>query len=67
MADYLTILAGRAHPALAAEIAAYLNITLGSLESWNFPDGEIGVRLEENIRGRDVFIVQPTCLPSTKT
>ena len=63
MYDYLTILSGRAHPALAAEIAAYLNITLGRLECWNFPDGEIGVRLEENIRGRDVFIVQPTSPP----
>jgi ribose-phosphate pyrophosphokinase len=63
MYDYLTILSGKAHPALAGEIAAYLNITLGRLESFNFPDGEIGVRLEENIRGRDVFIVQPTCPP----
>lgn len=63
MHEYLTIIGGRAHPGLAGEIAAYLGIGLGRVEIWNFPDGEIGIKLEENIRGRDVFIVQPTCPP----
>jgi len=63
MHEYLTIISGRAHPKLAAEIAAYLGIHLGRVDIWNFPDGEIGLKLEENIRGRDVFIVQPTCPP----
>ena len=63
MHEHLTIISGRAHPKLAAEIAAYLGIDLGRVDIWNFPDGEIGLKLEENIRGREVFIVQPTCPP----
>ena len=63
MHEHLTIISGRAHPKLAAEIASYLGIGLGRVDIWNFPDGEIGLKLEENIRGRDVFIVQPTCPP----
>jgi ribose-phosphate pyrophosphokinase len=63
MHEYLTIIGGRAHPKLAGEIATYLGIHLGRVDISNFPDGEIGVKLEENIRGRDVFIVQPTCPP----
>jgi ribose-phosphate pyrophosphokinase len=63
MHEHLTILSGRAHPKLATEIANYLGIGLGRVDIWNFPDGEIGLKLEENIRGRDVFIVQPTCPP----
>ncbi|MSR58359.1 MAG: ribose-phosphate pyrophosphokinase [Planctomycetaceae bacterium] len=63
MHEYLTLISGRAHPKLAGEIAAYLGIELGRVDIWNFPDGEIGIKLEENIRGRDVFIIQPTCPP----
>src|SRR5260370_1718390 len=63
MHEHLTIISGRAHPKLAGEIAAYLGIELGRVDIWNFPDGEIGLKLEENIRARDVFIVQPTCPP----
>jgi ribose-phosphate pyrophosphokinase len=63
MHDHLTIISGRAHPKLAGEIAEYLGIGLGQIDIWNFPDGEIGLKLEQNIRGRDVFIVQPTCTP----
>jgi len=59
----LVVLSGRAHPRLAAEIADYLGIELGRVDAWNFPDGEIGIKLEQNIRGRDVFLVQPTCPP----
>src|SRR6187401_744509 len=63
MHEYLTILSGRAHPRLAGEIADYLGINLGRVDIQNCPDGEIGIKLEENIRGRDVFIIQPTCPP----
>lgn len=63
MYEHLTVLAGRAHPALAGEIADYLGVELGKVEIVNFPDGEISVKLEQNIRGCDVFIVQPTCPP----
>ncbi len=67
MYEHLTVLAGRAHPALAAEIAEYLGVSLGKVSIENFPDGEISVRLDQNIRGRDVFIVQPTCPPVNET
>ena len=60
MYDELCILSGRANPPLAAEIAAYLRVDLGAVELGNFPDGEISVRLDQNVRGRDVFLVQPT-------
>ena len=60
MHDELCILSGRANPKLAAEIATYLGIGLGEVELGNFPDGEISVRLDQNVRGRDVFLVQPT-------
>jgi ribose-phosphate pyrophosphokinase len=60
MHDELCILSGRANPKLAAEIASYLGIGLGAVELGNFPDGEISVRLDQNVRGRDLFLVQPT-------
>ena len=63
MHDELTIISGRAHPALSREIADYLGISLAAVEISDFPDGEISVRLEQNIRGCDVFLVQPTGPP----
>ncbi len=63
MYDHLTILSGRAHPELAAEITDYLGISLAAIEVADFPDGEISVRLEQNIRGCDVFLIQPTGPP----
>ncbi len=63
MHDQLILLSGRSNPKLAAEIAAYLGIELGSVELSNFPDGEISVRLMTNVRGCDVFLVQPTGPP----
>lgn len=63
MYEHLTVLAGRAHPELAGEIAEYLGVGLGKVAIENFPDGEISVRLNQNIRGCDVFIIQPTCPP----
>jgi ribose-phosphate pyrophosphokinase len=63
MNDQMVLLAGRANPKLAAEIAGYLGISLGAVELTNFPDGEISVRLNQNVRGCDVFLVQPTGPP----
>ncbi|MDZ4686250.1 MAG: ribose-phosphate pyrophosphokinase [Planctomycetaceae bacterium] len=60
MYDQMVLLSGRANPALAAEIAAYLGVSLGAIEIGTFPDGETSVRLNQNVRGCDVFLVQPT-------
>jgi ribose-phosphate pyrophosphokinase len=59
----IKIFSGRANPSLAEEIAAYLQLPMGKMNLGNFPDGEISVRIDEDVRGRDVFIVQPTCPP----
>jgi ribose-phosphate pyrophosphokinase len=59
----LKIFSGRAHPALAREICAYLSIPLGELTLYNFSDGEDYCQIDENVRGADVFVVQPTCSP----
>lgn len=62
----LKIFSGSAHRDLAAEIARYLNVPLSDATVATFPDGETFVKINENIRGRDVFIVQPTCPPSNQ-
>jgi len=63
MYERLTILSGRANPQLAGEISDYLGITLGHVDTSNFPDGEISVKLNQNIRGCDVYLVQSTSPP----
>ncbi len=59
----MKVFSGRANIALAEKIARHLDDGLGKVTLDNFPDGEISVRIEEDVRGRDVFIVQPTCPP----
>jgi ribose-phosphate pyrophosphokinase len=59
----MIVFSGRANPPLAAEICKYLDIPLGKTVIRDFSDKEIYVRIEENVRGRDVFVVQPTCFP----
>jgi ribose-phosphate pyrophosphokinase len=59
----LKIFSGRAHPALSQEICAYLGMPLGELTLYNFSDGEDYVQIDENVRGADVFVVQPTSTP----
>ena len=59
----LKIFSGRAHPALAREICDYLGIPLGELTLYNFSDGENYCQIDENVRGADVFVVQPTSSP----
>lgn len=58
------IFSGRAHPELAEKIAGYLNLELGKNEFREFSDGETWVKFSENIRGQDVFIIQPTNSPA---
>lgn len=55
------LLAGRAHPKLATEIAEYLNVPLGKVHLGNFANGEISVKLGESVRGCEVFVIQPHC------
>ncbi len=59
----MVLLTGNAHPELAKEIAKKLGIPLGDVLLQRFPEGEIQLQIRDNIRGKDVFIVQPTCTP----
>ncbi|RMG36831.1 MAG: ribose-phosphate diphosphokinase [Gammaproteobacteria bacterium] len=58
------VFSGNAHPQLSADIADYLSIPLGKAVVGQFSDGEVMVEIEENVRGRDVFVVQPTSEPT---
>ena len=62
----MKIFTGNAHPALARDICDYLNVGLGNASVSSFPDGETYVKINDNIRGRDVFIIQPTCPPTNQ-
>ncbi len=55
---------GSAHPALGKEICTYLGVEPGEICNRRFADGEIFIQIEENVRGQDVFLVQPTCAPA---
>jgi ribose-phosphate pyrophosphokinase len=59
----LKIFSGSAHPQLSGEIADCLGIPLGRSRLRRFPDSEVSFQIDENIRGADVFIIQPTCNP----
>lgn len=65
--DKICIFTGTANPGLATEIAEYTGIPMGEVEIVRFPDGEIFVKYKNNIRGADVFIIQPTCYPPNET
>jgi len=62
--DDLRILSGNANPDLSEAIAADLDVSLSKMEVGRFADGEIWVRIQESIRGTDVFVIQPTCPPT---
>jgi len=62
--DKLAIFSGNAHIALAQDICKYLKVQLSDAFVGRFSEGEIRVKINDNIRGKDVFIVQPTCPPS---
>lgn len=59
----ISIFTGTANPALAEAIAQYLDLPVGKAEVTRFSDGEIFARIQENVRGVDVYVVQPTCAP----
>jgi ribose-phosphate pyrophosphokinase len=62
----LKIFSGNANPALAREICDHLSVPLARATVKTFSDGEIMVEINENVRGRDVFVVQPTCQPANQ-
>src|SRR5262249_60633778 len=61
--NQLRVFSGRANVPLAEKIAQCLGDPLGKITLQNFPDGETWCRIDEDVRGRDVFVVQPTCPP----
>jgi ribose-phosphate pyrophosphokinase len=61
--EQMKVFTGNANPALAGKICAALGITVGAAAVRPFSDGEIYLQIEENVRGADVFVVQPTCTP----
>jgi ribose-phosphate pyrophosphokinase len=63
MSGELKVFGGRAHPSLTEKICAYLNLAPGKVTLYNFSDGEIFFQIRENVRGSDVYVVQPTCAP----
>ena len=64
--DSLMVFTGNANPRLAADIAKRLNISLGRASVGRFSDGEATVEIHEHVRGKDVFILQPTCTPANE-
>ena len=64
--DKLAIFSGNANPKLAQGICSYLKIKLSDALVDEFSEGEIRVKINENVRGKDIFVVQPTCPPPNK-
>jgi ribose-phosphate pyrophosphokinase len=62
----MKVFSGSANRELALRICRYIGVPLGQATISSFPDGETYVRIEENIRGHDVFIIQPTCPPTNQ-
>ena len=66
MPEWIKLFTGNAHKELAKEVAEYLEIPVADAVVTTFSDGEIMVHINENVRGTDVFILQPTCTPVNK-
>ena len=66
MESELLVFSGNANPHLAESICRYLDIPLGAAAIGRFADGETRVEIEGNVRGRDVFVIQPTCAPANE-
>jgi ribose-phosphate pyrophosphokinase len=64
MANELIVFAGNANRALANDVVKYLGQVLGKADISQFSDGETTVEIMEHVRGKDVFILQPTCAPT---
>jgi ribose-phosphate pyrophosphokinase len=62
--DSLMVFTGNAHPKLAEDVARHLNIRMGRATVGRFSDGEVNVEILENVRGKDVFVLQSTCAPT---
>jgi ribose-phosphate pyrophosphokinase len=60
------LFSGNANPVLAQEIATHLGVELGKAKVGRFSDGEVDVELYQNVRARDVFVIQPTCTPTNE-
>lgn len=67
MIDELKVFSGNAHPALAKSVCNYLGIPLGKADIFEFSNENIFVRILENVRQRDVFLIQPICSPVNKS
>ncbi len=65
--DELKVFSGNAHPLLAGEVCDYLGIPLGQAEVFEFTNENIFARILENVRQRDVFVIQPLCSPVNKS
>ena len=65
--DSLMVFTGNANPKLAQDVVRHLNIHLGRATVGRFSDGEIMVEILENVRGKDVFVLQSTCVPTNDT
>lgn len=65
--DKLAVFSGNANTNLANDICKFLRIRLGKASVSKFSEGEVRVQIEENVRGKDVFVIQPTCPPSNDT
>ena len=59
----ISIFSGNSNPDLATKICEYLNLSLGSAQVKTFSDGEIQIEIDENVRSKDVFVIQSTCAP----
>ena len=57
----LKIFSGSAHQELTREIASFLGVSVGQARLKRFPDSEVSFQIDENIRGTDIFVIQPTC------
>ena len=64
--DSLMVFSGNANPKLATDVVRHLNISLSRADVGRFSDGEVSVEIHDHVRGKDVFIVQPTCSPANE-
>lgn len=62
----LKLFSGNANPGLSRQIADYLGVDLGLISLGTFPDGETSCKIDEDVRGRDVYLIQPTCPPANE-
>jgi len=61
-----TVFSGNAHPGLAQSICYHLGLPLGRINAGRFSDGEVSIEIMENVRGREVVLIQPTCPPTSE-